>query len=62
MPGMRSRSSPTLITGPKLPKSIVGKKTKGKSGIKPGKTPVSYEQLIDTTLWTEAMALVKKSK
>ena len=42
--------------------SIVGKKTKGKSGIKPGKTPVSYEQLIDTTLWTDAMALVKKSK
>ena len=42
--------------------SIVGKKTKGKSGIKPGKTPVSYEQLIDTTLWTEAMALVRKSK
>ena len=42
--------------------SIVGKKTKGKSGIKPGKTPVSFGQLTDVTVWNDAMALVKKSK
>ncbi len=42
--------------------SIVGKKTKGKSGIKPGTTPVSFGQLTDVTVWDEAMALVKKSK
>jgi NitT/TauT family transport system substrate-binding protein len=42
--------------------AIVGKKTKGKSGIKPGKTPVSYEQFADLSIWNDAMALVKKSK
>ena len=40
--------------------AIVGKKTKGKSGIKPGKKPVGYDGLVDTSLWKEAMALVKK--
>lgn len=39
--------------------SIVGRKTKGKSGIKPGKTPVTYDQLIDDSLWNEARAMVK---
>ncbi|MGE5148248.1 MAG: hypothetical protein ACM3N5_15955, partial [Candidatus Eiseniibacteriota bacterium] len=29
-------------------------------GVKPGKTPVAYEQLVDTSLWPEAMALTKK--
>jgi NitT/TauT family transport system substrate-binding protein len=29
-------------------------------GIKPGKTPVSYERLVDRTVWKDASALVKK--
>jgi NitT/TauT family transport system substrate-binding protein len=29
-------------------------------GIKPGKTPVAYDQLIDTSLWPEALALTNK--
>ncbi|NQU72265.1 MAG: hypothetical protein HQ514_17060, partial [Rhodospirillales bacterium] len=40
--------------------AIVGKKTKGKSGIKPGKTPVSYDQLVDGSLWVEAAKLAGK--
>lgn len=40
----------------------VGKRTKGKGGIQPGKTPVSYEKLVDLSIWNDAMALVKKSK
>lgn len=40
--------------------AIVGKKTKGKGGIKPGKKPVAFEQLVDVSLWDDAMALVKK--
>jgi NitT/TauT family transport system substrate-binding protein len=40
--------------------AIVGKKSKGKSGIKPGKKPVAFESLVDPSLWKEAMALVKK--
>lgn len=40
--------------------AIVGKKTKGKSGIKPGKKPVGFDGLVDPSLWKEAMALVKK--
>lgn len=39
--------------------AIVGKKTKGKSGIKPGKAPVTFGQLTDTSLWDEAKAMVK---
>jgi NitT/TauT family transport system substrate-binding protein len=41
---------------------IVGKKTQGKSGIQPDKTPVSYERFADVSIWDDAMALVKKSK
>jgi NitT/TauT family transport system substrate-binding protein len=41
---------------------IVGQKTKGKAGIQPGKTPVSYERLTDVSIWNDAMALVNKSK
>jgi len=41
---------------------IVGKKTNGKSGIQPGKTPATYERLTDLSIWNDAMALVKKSK
>jgi len=41
---------------------MVGKKTKGKGGIKPGATPVSYERFTDLSIWNDAMALVKKSK
>jgi len=42
--------------------AIVGKKTKGKSGIKPGKTPMSYERFVDLSIWKDAQALVNKSK
>jgi len=28
-------------------------------GIKPGKTPVSYDRLVDRTIWKDASALVK---
>lgn len=41
---------------------IVGKKTKGKGGIKPEAKPVSYERFADLSIWNDAMALVKKSK
>lgn len=40
--------------------AIVGKKTKGKGGIKPGKKPVSFGELVDQSLWKEAMALAGK--
>lgn len=40
--------------------AIVGKKTKGKGGIKPGKKPVSFGDLVDQSLWKDAMAMVKK--
>ena len=40
---------------------IVGKKTKGRSGIQPGKTPMSYERFVDLSIWDDAMALVKKT-
>ncbi len=42
--------------------AIVGKKTNGKSGIQPGKKPVTYDRLTDLSIWNDAMALVKKSK
>jgi hypothetical protein len=29
-------------------------------GIKPGKEPVSYDRLVDHTVWKEANALVKR--
>jgi hypothetical protein len=29
-------------------------------GIKPGKAPVSYERLVDRTVWKDASAMVKK--
>ena len=41
---------------------MVGKKTKGKGGIKPGATPVSYERFTDLSIYNDAMALVNKSK
>ena len=40
--------------------AIVGKKTKGKGGIKPGKKPADFALLTDQSLWKDAMALVKK--
>jgi NitT/TauT family transport system substrate-binding protein len=40
--------------------AIVGKKTKGKSGIKPGKKPVGYGQLVDSSVWAEAAKMVGK--
>lgn len=40
--------------------AIVGKKTKGKSGIKPGKTPVSFDQLTDVSVWADAAKLAGK--
>jgi NitT/TauT family transport system substrate-binding protein len=40
----------------------VGEKTKGKSGIQPGKTPVSYDRFADLSVWNDAMALTKKTK
>jgi len=41
---------------------MVGEKSKGKSGIQPGKQPVSYERIADVSVWNDAMALVKKTK
>ena len=41
---------------------MVGKKTKGKGGIKPDATPVSYERFTDLSIYNDAMALVNKSK
>lgn len=40
--------------------AIVGKKTKGKSGIKPGKKPVSFDQLTDVSVWIDAAKLAGK--
>ncbi|MDA0239726.1 MAG: ABC transporter substrate-binding protein [Proteobacteria bacterium] len=40
----------------------VGKRTKGKSGINPKKTPVTPAQLTDHSVWNDAMAMVKKMK
>lgn len=40
----------------------VGKRTKGKGGINPKKTPASYERLTDLTIFKDAMALQKKMK
>lgn len=37
----------------------VGKITKGRGGIKPGKTPVTYEQMVDLSIWADA-AKVKR--
>jgi NitT/TauT family transport system substrate-binding protein len=42
--------------------AIVGKRTKGKGGIKPGKTPVTLDKLTDQSVYADAMALVNKSK
>ena len=39
--------------------AIVGKKTKGKAGIKPGKKPVAVNDLVDTSVYKDAMKLVK---
>ncbi len=41
---------------------IVGKKSKGKGGIKPGKKPVSIADLTDASVFAEAIALVNKTK
>jgi NitT/TauT family transport system substrate-binding protein len=41
---------------------MVGKKTKGKGGIKPDATPVAYDRFADLSIWNDAMALVNKSK
>ena len=40
----------------------VGKRTKGKGGINPKKTPASHARLTDLTIYADAMALVKKMK
>jgi ABC-type nitrate/sulfonate/bicarbonate transport system substrate-binding protein len=40
--------------------AIVGKKTKGKSGIKPGKKPVSFDQLTDISVWADAAKIAGK--
>ena len=40
--------------------TIVGKKTKGKGGIKPGKKPADFATLTGPSLWKDAMALIKK--
>jgi hypothetical protein len=40
----------------------VGKRTKGKGGIKPNKTPASHARLTDLTIYEDARALVKKMK
>ncbi|MGB0630445.1 MAG: ABC transporter substrate-binding protein [Alphaproteobacteria bacterium] len=37
----------------------VGKITKGRGGINPRKTPVTYEQMTDLTLWEDAKKMVK---
>jgi hypothetical protein len=38
----------------------VGKRTKGKAGINPKKTPASHDRLTDLTIFSDAMALRKK--
>ena len=40
--------------------AIVGKKTKGKSGIKPGKKTVGFDQLTDVSVWINAAKLAGK--
>ena len=40
----------------------VGKRTKGKGGIKPNKTPVSHDRLTDLSIYKDAVAMVKKMK
>lgn len=40
--------------------AIVGKKTKGKSGIKPGKKPVGFDQLTDVSVWADAAKIAGK--
>lgn len=35
----------------------VGKITKGRGGIKPDKTPVSYEKMVDLSIWSDASKL-----
>lgn len=40
----------------------VGKRTKGKGGINPKKTPASYARLTDLSIFKDAMALQKKMK
>ena len=37
----------------------VGKRTKGRGGINPKKTPVTYEQMTDLTLWEDAKKMMK---
>lgn len=37
----------------------VGKITKGRGGIKPGKTPVTYEQMVDLSVWAAAEKMKK---
>ena len=37
----------------------VGKRTKGRGGINPKKTPVTYEQMTDLTLWDDAKKMMK---
>ena len=41
---------------------IVGKKSKGKGGIKPGKKPVSISALTDASIFAQAITLVNKRK
>ncbi len=40
----------------------VGKRTKGKSGINPKKTPATHAQLTDLSIYADALALVKKMR
>ena len=37
----------------------VGKITKGRGGINPKKTPVTYEQMTDLSLWADAEKMKK---
>lgn len=41
---------------------IIGKKSKGRGGINPKKTPTSFARVTDASLWSEALALTKKSR
>ena len=40
----------------------VGKRTKGKAGINPKKTPASHDRLTDLSIVNDALALIKKMK
>jgi hypothetical protein len=42
--------------------TMVGKRTKGKSGINPKKSPASYARLTDLSIFKDAMALVESKK